>query len=191
MKGWYGDSQKHSLASKGIKSSLSDFRKRLFATRTEIHDYIKTFKNKNASVFAKKFNEFINPSFKTTPKISFEEKSVKWNFTPLGSNHYYNDDYGNSWEEIKIYDKKDNFIRAMRKYATSGSGIKSEKTNTVINFLEKCPEKNITYEETFSKTNTFVKIYYRGNSFKEIGITRKSIDNKLKKEIGIKAFKRG
>ena len=190
-KGWYGNKQAHSLASKGIKSSIEDFRKRLFVTKAEIHNYTKAFKNKNARIFAKKFNENINLTLKTIAKINEKEKSVKWNFTSIGNDYYYKDSYGNKWEEIKIYDKQDNFIRLMRKYATSGYGIKDGKSNKVIRLLEECGENNITYEEVFSGNLTIVKIYYRGNSFDKINILRKNMDKKLKNELGIKEFKRG
>lgn len=191
MKGWYGNKQAHSLASKGIKSSLKGFRKRLFVTKNEVHKYTKAFKNKNARIFAKKFNENTKLNLKTVSKINEREKSVKWNFTSIGNDYYYKDSYENKWEEIKIYDKQDNFIRAMRKYATSGFGIGKGKSKKVIRLLEECGENNITYKEIISGNLTIVKIYYRGNSFEKINILRKNMDKKLNDELGIKEFKRG
>jgi len=187
-KGWYGNSQKHSLANKGIRSSLKKSRMIIYSTKKEIYDYIKTFKNENAKKYAIDFMKTLDKK-PYNMSVNFSEKSIKLVFTPIANERYYEDKHGNTWEEIKIYDKQNNFIRGMRKYATSGFGIGSGKSKKIIKFLEDI-EENIMYEETFSRSHTFVKIYYIGNSINDLNLKRKSVDNKLNKEFKINAFNR-
>ena len=179
--GWHGESRRHSLARKGIKTAHGvNILPSIMASTTA------TVTNMNTAVHNMQ-NEQDMPIFNEKA-----DKMIKYFLKKFGMPDYYydshytwevnfRDEYGNDWDGIQVLNQEENYILFRKKYDVSDyDDYNIEKIHTALAHNRNCQHK---IQRRFFKKYVNVKI--KGNNFQEIHDKRQEMLRRLSEWHGV------
>jgi hypothetical protein len=197
-KGWRKESQRHQLASHGIKTDL----KAKGYISNKINNWAENKQNNAIISISKWKNEYAKQL--ALDYVNAKAWLPKGNFNKevgFGGLHPYKDSFNNKWSQITVYDKSDKPLEFLKLIIIPM--ITRKKNFNVLNNIEgveweviKNPLKVSSHlgdnKRTYISYATLIgpniqlitegdlKIYISGNSEKEINEINKQVDNKIR-----------